>query len=128
MGHPRDDRAVFGEPQRQGPDAPGTDMTVTGPGERAARGAATWTLVDAAGGPFTSMVPGTVGGHRRSRIYGRLDCPAARRALARGHYAAHRVFFLDEVTARRAGYRPCAVCLPEPYRDWRARSAAGGTR
>ena len=66
-----------------------------------------------------SPVPGTLGGHRRSRIYGRLDCPAALRAIARGGpYASHRVFFADEATAVRAGYRPCGTCLPEAYRAW----------
>ena len=34
----------------------------------------------------------------------------------------HRVFFADEATAVAAGYRPCARCLPEPYRDWRERA------
>lgn len=68
---------------------------------------------------YRSPVPGTLGGHRRSRIYGRLDCAAAARALARGGYAAHRVFFADEATAVRAGYRPCGVCLPDRYRDWK---------
>lgn len=90
------------------------------PRDRVVRDRTTWTLLDADGHPFTSTVPGTLGGHRRSQIYGRLDCPAARRALARGHYAAHRVFFPDEGAARRAGFRPCAVCLPEQYLDWRA--------
>jgi methylphosphotriester-DNA--protein-cysteine methyltransferase len=35
-------------------------------------------------------------------------------------YAARRVFFADEQTAIAAGYRPCARCLPERYRQWRA--------
>jgi len=61
-----------------------------------------------------------LGGNRRGRIYGRLDCPAALRALARGGYLANRVFFLDEATAIAAGYRPCKVCLLR----WRKRSAA----
>ncbi|WP_243789730.1 Ada metal-binding domain-containing protein [Saccharopolyspora gloriosae] len=59
---------------------------------------------------------GAVGGHRRGRIYGRLDCRAALRAIARGGYVTQRVFFADEATARAAGYRPCAVCLPEQHR------------
>jgi hypothetical protein len=63
-------------------------------------------------------LPGTLGGHRRGRVYGRLDCPAARRAIDRGGYVEHRVFFADEATARAAGYRPCAVCLPEDYAAW----------
>jgi methylphosphotriester-DNA--protein-cysteine methyltransferase len=29
------------------------------------------------------------------------------------------VFFIDERTARAAGYRPCAVCMPEKYRTWK---------
>src|SRR5947207_315499 len=51
-----------------------------------------YTLLDARGRPYTSATPGALGGHRRQRIYGRLDCPAALRALARGGYAVHRVF------------------------------------
>jgi methylphosphotriester-DNA--protein-cysteine methyltransferase len=78
-----------------------------------------WTLLDAAGRPYRSPVPGAFGGHRRTRIYGRLDCPSALRAIDRGGYVAHRVFFADEATARAAGYRPCAVCMPEAYAAWK---------
>jgi methylphosphotriester-DNA--protein-cysteine methyltransferase len=81
---------------------------------------ATYTLLGADGKPVQSSVPGSLGGHRRSRIYGRLDCPAALRAIARGTYAAHRVFFGGEAGAIAAGYRPCAVCLPERYREWKS--------
>ena len=79
----------------------------------------TWTLQGADGRPYPSAVPGTLGGHRRSRIYGRLDCPSALRAIARGGYVAGRVFFADEATAIAAGYRPCAVCLPAAYQAWK---------
>jgi Metal binding domain of Ada len=78
-----------------------------------------YTLTGADGRPYPSAVPGTLGGHRRMRLYGRLDCSSALRALARGHYAAHRVFFADEDAAVAAGYRPCAVCLPEEYARWK---------
>ncbi|MFJ2297933.1 Ada metal-binding domain-containing protein [Oerskovia paurometabola] len=74
--------------------------------------------------PTLSTAPGTLGGHRRSRIYGRLDCPGAARAIARGGYVTHRVFFADEQTAIAAGYRPCAVCLRERYREWKLSQAA----
>src|SRR5690349_13493049 len=89
----------------------------------------TWTLIGPDGKAYTSEQPGTLGGHRRIRIYGRLDCPAALRAIARGGYVAHRVFFLTEDHARAAGYRPCAVCLPATYARWKAQQAnvsAGG--
>ena len=32
-----------------------------------------------------------------------------------------RVFFADEATAIAAGYRPCANCLPEAYKAWKAK-------
>ncbi|BBP81448.1 MULTISPECIES: Ada metal-binding domain-containing protein [unclassified Pseudomonas] len=82
--------------------------------------AKTWTLLGADGRPCPSDRPGTLGGHRRNKLYGRLDCRSALQALARGGYQAQRVFFLDEATALAAGYRPCAVCMPERYRMWKA--------
>jgi methylphosphotriester-DNA--protein-cysteine methyltransferase len=80
-----------------------------------------YTLVDAHGRPYGSATPGRLGGHRRNKLYGRLDCPSALRAIAAGGYRANRVFFADETVAVAAGYRPCAVCLPEEYRRWKRR-------
>lgn len=80
----------------------------------------TWSLLGADGRPYASPAPGTLGGHRKSRIFGRLDCPTALRAIARGGYVQERVFFPDEATARAAGYRPCARCMQEVYREWKA--------
>jgi len=80
-----------------------------------------YTLLGADNRPYLSPTPGRLGGHRRSKLYGRLDCPSALRALAAGGYAAHRVFFADTLTAVAAGYRPCAVCLPQEYREWKTR-------
>ena len=84
----------------------------------------TYTLVGPDGVPFESASPGTLGGHRRGRLYGRLDCPSALRAIAGGGYVRHRVFFADEATAVAAGYRPCAVCLPAEYLAWKAERPA----
>lgn len=78
------------------------------------------TLLGADGRSYRSRTPGTLGGHRGSRIYGRLGCPSALRALAQGAYAAHRVFFADEASAVAAGYRPCGTCLPGEYAEWKA--------
>ncbi|WP_344659756.1 Ada metal-binding domain-containing protein [Catenulispora subtropica] len=83
-----------------------------------------WTLLGTDGRPYESPTPGTLGGHRRLRIYGRLDCPSALRHIAAGRYVRHRVFFADEDTARAAGFRPCARCLPDRYKAWRV--AMGG--
>jgi methylphosphotriester-DNA--protein-cysteine methyltransferase len=80
----------------------------------------TWRLLDARGRPYDSRTRGELGGHRSGRIYGRLDCPSALRAIARGGYVADRVFFPDEPTAVAAGYRPCAVCMPAQYARWRS--------
>ncbi|WP_234332231.1 Ada metal-binding domain-containing protein [Streptomyces sp. NRRL S-87] len=84
-----------------------------------------YVLLGPDGRPYRSAVPGVLGGHRRGRLYGRLDCPSALRALARGGYVRERVFFADEASAVAAGYRPCAVCLPERYRAWKAASGSG---
>ncbi|QRY53193.1 Ada metal-binding domain-containing protein [Mycolicibacterium septicum] len=78
-----------------------------------------YILLGADGRPHLSGTPGTLGGHHRSKIYGRLDCPSAQRAIAAGGYVRHRVFFADAQTAVSAGYRPCAVCLPAAYRQWK---------
>jgi hypothetical protein len=80
-----------------------------------------WTLLKSDGRPYSSTTPGILGGHRGGKIYGRLDCRAALRAIARGGYKPQRVFFADELTAVTAGYRPCAVCMPEEYARWKAR-------
>jgi hypothetical protein len=60
-------------------------------------------------GPYESEIPGTLGGNRKDRIYGRLDCPSANRALANGGYKSIRVFFADEAAAIACGYRPCGT-------------------
>lgn len=79
-----------------------------------------YRLVDPEGVTILSDTPGTLGGYRPKRIYGRLDCPSALRALARGGYTANRVFFADEATAIAAGYRPCGTCLRAEHAAWKA--------
>jgi methylphosphotriester-DNA--protein-cysteine methyltransferase len=83
-----------------------------------------YTLIGVDGQPCSSAEKGTIGGHRGTKIFGRLDCSTARRAIARGGYVNHRVFFVDPDTATRAGYRPCAVCMPAAYQTWKARQAS----
>lgn len=78
-----------------------------------------YTLMGADCAPYRGDVPGTLGGNARGRIYGRLDCPAALRALRQGGYVEHRVFFADEATAIAAGFRPCGACMRDAYRDWK---------
>ena len=77
-----------------------------------------YTLIAADGEPYVSPQKGTIGGHRGSKIFGRLDCPTALRAIAQGGYVKHRVFFADTHDAVRAGYRPCAVCMSNAYIVW----------
>ncbi|MGG2014660.1 Ada metal-binding domain-containing protein [Bacillus sp. S10(2024)] len=56
------------------------------------------------------------GGYRPSKLYGRLDCPSALRAITKVKYC---MFFADEQMAISAGFRPCAVCIPEKYARWK---------
>lgn len=82
----------------------------------------TYKLIGADGKPYYSNIMGTLGGHKRSKIYGRFDCRAALRAIAKGGYVEHRVFFADEQTAISAGYRPCAICMPKEYAEWKRKN------
>ena len=71
-----------------------------------------YRLIGADGSEVESRTKGTLGGHRKNRIYGTLDCAGAKRWIEKGHYVKQRVFFADEATAIAAGYRPCAgACL-----------------
>lgn len=77
-------------------------------------------LIGKDGKPYDSFEKGQLGGHKGLKIYGRLDCPSALRYIEKGQYVKYRVFFADEETAIAAGYRPCAVCMKEQYRAWKA--------
>ena len=81
----------------------------------------TYRLLGADGRSYQSPAKGLFGGNTRMKIYGRLDCPSALRAIKRGPtYAGHRVFFADEQSAVAAGFRPCAVCMRTAYTTWKA--------
>ncbi len=86
-----------------------------------APGSKKYTLLGADRRPYPSDTPGQIGGQRKMKIYGRLDCPTALRAIAAGGYVASRVFFADEPTAVAAGYRLCAICMPAAHKAWKAR-------
>jgi hypothetical protein len=80
-------------------------------------------LLGADGQMVMSPTKGILGGHRRTKVYGQMECPSARRALANGGYRQDRVFFADEATAVAAGFRPCHSCMPVEYQAWKERSA-----
>jgi len=78
-----------------------------------------YVLTDENNNLYFSDVPGTLGGQRKRKIYGKLDCPSALKAFAKGRYDYYITFFLNERVAVKAGYRPCAICLPEKYYEWK---------
>lgn len=82
-----------------------------------------FTLLGPDGKSYLSSTPGMLGGHSGRKLYGRFDCRAALRAIARGGYVKYRVFFRDEATAIAAGFRPCAVCMPQEYAAWKSDAA-----
>jgi len=88
----------------------------------------TYKLLGADGKFYESATKGTLGGHRKDKIYGTLDCRGAARWIAKGHYVKQRVFFADEATAIAAGFRPCFGCLREKYDEWKARISREQTR
>lgn len=84
----------------------------------------TYRLTAPDGSTYESTTPGELGGNRRDKIYGRLDCWSANLALPKG-YAKHRVFFKDETAAIAAGYRSCGHCLKPRHKIWKAGGEPG---
>lgn len=79
---------------------------------------AQFTLINGHNEATQSDQPGTFGGHKGLRIYGRLNCANALRWIAKGHYVQQRVFFANEDTAKAAGYRPCGCCMKAEHKAW----------
>jgi methylphosphotriester-DNA--protein-cysteine methyltransferase len=82
-----------------------------------------YTLTAPDGSSYQSETPGEYGGNRKQKVYGRMDCGAARSARKRfpEAFLRHRVFFADEAAALAAGFRPCGSCLRGKYQAWKAR-------
>ena len=57
----------------------------------------------------------SLGGYSKGKIYGLLRCKPGKRMRIE-----NRVFFKDEKEPIQYGYRPCAHCLPEKYKLWKA--------
>ena len=79
-----------------------------------------YKLLGPDGKEYLSETPGTLGGNRTLKIYGRFDCPSALSAIRRfpGAYEKSRVFFPDEKTALAAGYRPCGNCMRRQFQEY----------
>ena len=73
----------------------------------------TYTLLGPDRRPYQSETPATLAGHRAGRLYGKLDCPAALRAIARGGYVKNRVFFYGAYRAIRDLF-PRVASLSQP--------------
>lgn len=78
-----------------------------------------YRLIDSTGHEYKSLFPGKLGGNKKLKIYGHLDCPSANRWIEKGYYVRNRVFFENEDVAISCGYRPCAVCMPDKYQKWK---------
>lgn len=70
-------------------------------------------------GIVLSKIPGTLGGNKKLRIYGKLDCKCALNWIKKGYYVDNRVFFENEEVAKELGYRPCGVCMKKEYKIWK---------
>lgn len=71
---------------------------------------------------IVSKIPGTLGGNKKLKIYGKLDCPNAINWIKKGYYIDNRVFFQDEMSAIDSGYRPCAKCMKKEYKLWKEKN------
>ncbi len=54
-----------------------------------------------------------LGGHRRLKIYGQLDCWSGKKMKRE-----NRVFFQSKEEAQSHGFRPCGHCMKKAYRQW----------
>ena len=70
-------------------------------------------------GQYLSKIPGTLGGNKKLKIYGKFDCKSALNWIQKGKYISNRVFFEDEEKAKEAGYRPCGICMKKEYQKWK---------
>lgn len=70
-----------------------------------------YKLIDNNGKTYLSDTKGTLGGNKKLKIYGLLNCKNALMWIEKGYYTNNRVFFKDEETAIKAGYKPCKKCL-----------------
>ena len=73
-------------------------------------------------GIVLSKIPGTLGGNKKLKIYGQLDCKSALSWIGKGYYISNRVFFENEEVAKQLGYRPCGVCMKKEYKKWKENS------
>lgn len=55
-----------------------------------------YKLIGHDGKPYESTTPGTLGGHKRNKGYGKLDCRRALLWIGKGYYVKHCVFFPDQ--------------------------------
>lgn len=55
-----------------------------------------------------------LGGNRKLRIYGKLDCRSGKRMKRE-----NRVFFQSVTEAIENGFRPCGHCLKDEYQKWK---------
>ena len=78
-----------------------------------------YKLIDSSGKFFYSKIPGTLGGNKKLKIYGKFDCKCALNWIKKGYYVNNRVFFENEEVAKINNYRPCAKCMKKEYNEWK---------
>jgi len=78
-----------------------------------------YKIIDSNNKEHISKIPGTLGGNKKIKTYGKLDCYSALYWISKGYYIYNRVFFDNEKNAIEAGYRPCAKCMKKEYKDWK---------
>lgn len=81
-----------------------------------------YKLRDSNNKEYISKIPGTIGGHKKLKIYGKFDCPSALKYIEKGMYVNNRVFFDNIEIAEKAGYRPCGKCMKKEYNEWKNKS------
>ena len=67
---------------------------------------------------YDGIAPRTVGGNKKLKIYGHLDCLSVLYYIEKGQYVKYWAF-KDEETAITAEYRPYIKCMHKEYKRWK---------
>lgn len=75
-----------------------------------------YKFTDSNGNTYLNNNPGLPDGNKK------LNCPSAKKWIEKSYYVNNKVFFENENIAISAGYRPCAICIPDKYKIWKEKN------
>ena len=66
-------------------------------------------------------LPNVLSGNKQTKVFGKGSCSSTNGHLIVNKDDSKRILFENEKAALSSGFRPCAKCLPEVYKEWKKR-------